>query len=330
VSRLRVGCVGTGFIAGRHLSALATFPDVEIVAVADPAEGRAREAADRHGARAYGDGLELLAREELDAVWLCVPPFAHGALEWAAIDRRLPFFVEKPLAADLDTATSIAAGVARVGLLTAVGYHWRHLEVVERAVDVLAGRTVQLVTGHWLDGTPSTPWWPRRDRSGGQVLEQTTHLFDLARLLVGEVDAVSAVEVTLPRSRLPGADVPTASTTTLQFSSGAIGTVSSTCALRWRHRVGMELFAEDTVVELLERGLGDHELRVRTCDGDQVLQSDQDPVRREDREFLDVLLGVGGAVRVPYAEALRTHALAWSADRAARCGSPVQLADGAA
>ena len=325
MSRLRVGCVGTGFIAGRHLSALATFPDVEIVAVADPVGARASEAADRHGARAYGDGLELLAREELDAVWLCVPPFAHGALERAAIDRRLPFFVEKPLAADLDTAASIAAGVRETALLTAVGYHWRHLDVVERAVDALAGRTVQLLTGHWLDGTPSAPWWSQRNRSGGQVLEQTTHLFDLARLLVGEADVVSAVEVTLPRPRLPGADVPTASTTTLQFSSGAIGTISSTCALRWRHRVGMHLFAEDTVVELLERGLGDHELRVCTSDGDRVLQSDQDPVRREDREFLDALHGLGKGVRVPYEEAFRTHALAWAADRAARHGGLVRL-----
>ncbi|WP_369133674.1 Gfo/Idh/MocA family protein [Modestobacter sp. I12A-02662] len=326
MSRLRVGCVGTGFIAGRHLAALASFPDVEVVAVADPADGRAREAADRYGARAYEDGLDLLAHEELDAVWLCVPPFAHGALEEAAIARRLPFFVEKPLATDLDTATAIAARVRETGLLTAVGYHWRHLDVVQQAADALAGRTVQLAVGHWLDGTPAAPWWARRDRSGGQVVEQTTHLFDLARVLVGEVEAVSAVEVTVPRARLPDADVPTASTTTLRFSSGALGTISSTCALAWRHRVGLHLVAEDVVVELLERGLGDHELRVRTPAGEQVLPSDQDPVAREDQEFLDVLRGVGSAVRVSYDEALRTHALAEAADRSARCGTPVRLA----
>jgi predicted dehydrogenase len=321
-----VGCVGTGFIAGRHLSALAGFSDVQIVAVADPADGRAREAADRHDARAYADGLELLASEELDAVWFCVPPFAHGALEAAAIERRLPFFVEKPLATDLDTASSIAAQVSETGLVTAAGYHWRHLDVVHRAADALAGRTVQLATGHWLDGTPSAPWWSRRGRSGGQVLEQTTHLFDLARLLVGEVDQVSAAEVTVPRSRPPEADVPTASGAMLQFSSGAVGTISSTCALQWRHRVGLHLVAEDIVVELLERGLGDHELRVRTRDGEQVHQSGQDPVAQEDREFLDVLRGVRDTVRVPYQEALRTHALACAADRSARQGTPVRLA----
>ena len=94
MSPVRVGCVGTGFIAGRHLAALASFPDVEVVAVADPLRERAEDAAGRLGARAYDDGLALLAQEELDAVWLCVPPYAHGPLELAAVDRDLPFFVE--------------------------------------------------------------------------------------------------------------------------------------------------------------------------------------------------------------------------------------------
>lgn len=53
MTRLRVGCVGTGLIAGRHLAALATFPDVEVVAVADPVPERVAGAAARYGARTY-------------------------------------------------------------------------------------------------------------------------------------------------------------------------------------------------------------------------------------------------------------------------------------
>ena len=329
MSRLRVGCVGTGFIAGRHLSALSSFPDVTVVAVADPAVDRAQAAAERCGARAYDDGLALLEQEELDAVWLCVPPFAHGPLEQAAVDRGLPFFVEKPLAVDLATATSIAAQVRDAGLLTAVGYHWRFLDVVEQAAGVLAGADVHLATGHWLDATPAAPWWSQRARSGGQLVEQSTHLFDLVRVLVGEVASVSAAEVTVPRSGLPDADAPTASSVTLHFVSGAVGTIASTCVLGWRHRVGLHLFAEGTVVELLERGLGDHELRVRTGDGERVAQSDQDPIAHEDRAFCDALRGDVDGVRVDYEEALRTHELVCAADRSAREGVPVRLSGAA-
>lgn len=322
---LRVACVGTGFIAGRHLQALARRPDVEVVAVADPDLSRARAAAEPAGARAYADGLDLLEREALDAVWLCVPPFAHGALEHACLDQDLPFFVEKPLAADLDTATAVAQRVQQQTLLTAVGYHWRHLDVVQRAADLLRGDPPQLVTGSWLDKTPPAPWWSRREQSGGQLVEQTTHLLDLARLLVGEVDEVTAVETHRSREAFPGATVPTASASVLRFRSGAVGTVSSTCVLDWRHRVALSIVAEGVHLEITERGLSDHELRITTRAGEEVVDSAQDPVAREDAEFLDAVRGSGPPPRVSYDEALRTHRLAWAVDRSAREGAAVQL-----
>ena len=321
---LRVAVVGTGFIAGRHLRALGARPDVEVVAVADADADRARSAAGPLGATAYDDGLALLARERLDAVWLCVPPFAHGPLEHACLDRGLPFFVEKPLAADLDTATALDERLRSEPVTTAVGYHWRSLDVVAQAAELLRGRSLQLVTGTWLDGTPAAPWWARRDRSGGQVLEQTTHLLDLARVLAGEVEAVTAVETHTARSAFPDATVPTASTSVLRFRSGAVGTVSSSCVLHRRHRVALSVVAEGIALEVVERGLDDHELRVVSADGEQVVQSDQDPIATEDAEFLDALRG-GPPPRVPYAEALRTHELAWAVDRSAREGRSVQL-----
>ena len=325
VRRLRVACVGSGFIAGQHLRALAGLHEVEIVAVADTQPERAEETATRYGARSYGDGLALLESEDLDAVWLCVPPFAHGALEAAAIDRGLPFFVEKPLAPDLPTAQKIADRLAGTGLATAVGYHWRHLDLVHRAAELLAEEPVHLLTGYWLDKTPPVPWWPQRAYSGGQVVEQTTHIFDLARQLAGEVETVAAVEQSAPEGP---EDVPTAAAALLRFTSGVVGSISSTRVLGWRHRVALQVVTDGCVLELSERGLTDHELRVTTADGEEVLRSEQDPIATEDREFVDVLLGRVQQPRVPYREALRTHALACAADRSAREGVPVRLTDG--
>jgi myo-inositol 2-dehydrogenase / D-chiro-inositol 1-dehydrogenase len=322
VSRLRVGCVGTGFIAGRHLAALSGFRDVEVVAVADPLRERAETAAARVGARAYGDGTALLESEELDAVWLCVPPYAHGPLEAAAVARRLPFFVEKPLALDLGTAREVAREVEAAGLTTAVGYHWRHVGVVHRAAGLVRAAPAQLVTGAWLDRTPAAPWWARREGSGGQVVEQTTHVLDLARLLAGEVASVAAAE----RPAAADGEVATASVALLTFASGAVGGVSSTRVLGWRHAVGLQVVTDGRVVELSERGLDDHELRVVTADGEETDRTREDPIAAEDREFVDVLQGRAAAVRVPYAEALRTHALACAADEAARTGVPVRPA----
>ena len=323
MSRLKVGVVGTGFIAGRHLVALDAFDDVEVVAVADAARDRAEATAGKYGARAYDDGLALLAAEELDAVWLCVPPFAHGPFETAAAERGLPFFVEKPLAVDLAGAVAVARAVRERDLLTAVGYHWRSLSVVDTAREALADRPPHLMTATWLDSTPAAPWWAQRTGSGGQLVEQTTHLVDLARHLVGEITGVQALEVVRERADWPGADVPTASTVLLRFASGAIGTVSSSCVLDRRRHVGVQLVAEGRLVELRERALSDHELLV---DGTCVAHTEEDPIAREDRAFVDALHGRAPS-RVPYEDGLRTHAAVLAADLSAREGGrPVDVA----
>lgn len=320
MTRLRVACVGTGFIAGRHLTALSSFDDVEVVAVADAVPDRAREVAARYGARAYDDGAALLREEELDAVWLCVPPFAHGPLEHAAAERGLPFFVEKPLSVELPVAVEVAAAVRARGLLTCVGYHWRSLSVVEQARALIGEAAVQVVTGSWFDSTPAAAWWSRREGSGGQLVEQTTHLVDLARLLSGEVEAVTALETTAARSAWPQADVPTASAVLLQFRSGAVGTIASSCVLDRRHQVQLQVVVEGQTLDLREAALSDHELRTATSEGEHVVHTTEDPVAREDRAFLDALLGRSEHVPVPYDEGLRTHAVVCAADRSARAG----------
>jgi myo-inositol 2-dehydrogenase/D-chiro-inositol 1-dehydrogenase len=211
------------------------------------------------------------------------------------------------------------------GALTAVGYHWRHLDLVAEASALLRDRPAHLALGHWLDKTPAVQWWSIRAQSGGQLIEQTTHLFDLARLLVGEVSEVRAVEVTRAGEQSDGADVPTASSATLIFASGAIGTISSSCVLDGRARVGLQIVAEGMTVELSERSLVDHELRVNRGGADTVEVSGQDPIESEDREFVDALLGRILKVTVPYDEALRSHALVCAADQSARDGLPVSL-----
>lgn len=89
------------------------------MAVADGVRSRADATASQYGGRAHHDGMALLGTEELDTVWLCVPPYAHGPLESAALDRRLPFFVEKPLGVTLGDAIEINNRATDTGVLTA-------------------------------------------------------------------------------------------------------------------------------------------------------------------------------------------------------------------
>jgi predicted dehydrogenase len=316
----RIGFIGAGGIASRHIGNLLGFRDVLIVAASDPLRDRAEAAAARANAKAYDDHRAMLDSEELDAVYICTPPFAHGAPEFACIDRKLPFFVEKPIAADLETADEIARRVDRSGVVTGVGYHWRYLDITGRAQELLAANPARLVTGYWLDFTPPPLWWTKQVHSGGQMVEQTTHIFDLARVLVGEVDEVYAAAGRTERAAYPDCDIYEASTATLRFATGAVGSISSTCLLRWPHRVGLHMFCDGMVIEMTE-----FELMVDIGQGRPVQRAQGDPFVREDRDFIDAVQGKPNRIRAPYIEALRTHRLASSAARSARERCPLRL-----
>ena len=320
MTRTRIGFIGAGGIAHRHLGVLEQFEDVQVVAVADADRGRAEEAAARVGARAFDDADAMLDGVELDAVFICVPPFAHGAPERAVLARDLPFFVEKPVALDLDVAEAIADEVAGRGLVTAVGYHWRYLETVDQVRALLRATPARLVAGYWLDGTPPPRWWWKQDQSGGQMLEQTTHLIDLARYLLGPVMSAYGLASHLDREAFPGLDVATVSTASLRFASGAVGNFASTCLLNWNHRVGLHLFGEGLAVELT-----DHDVMIDTGEGRPVTGNGSDPVWREDRDFIDAVQGKANAIRCSYPEAVETLRLGLAIGESARTGQAVTL-----
>ena len=318
--RTRIGFIGAGGIAHRHLGVLEQFADVEIAAFADPDEGRANGAAERFGARSFRDPEAMLAEVALDALYICVPPFAHGAPERAALAKNIPFFVEKPLALDPETAEPLARAIAAAGLITAVGYHWRYLDTVDEARALLADNPARLLSGYWLDSTPPPPWWWKQDQSGGQFNEQTTHIVDLARYLVGDVTQVYGLAGHTPRDDFPGLDVPTASTASLRFASGAVGNVASTCLLRWNHRVGLHIFADGLAMEIT-----DHDLMVDVGRGRPVRHAEGDPVWREDRDFIDAVRGGPNHIRCPYPEALATLRITDAIARSAATGRAIDL-----
>src|SRR4051812_6927717 len=183
--RTSVGLIGAGAVARRHVDVLCGFDDVAVAGVTDVDPDAAAALAAVTGA-AVCDGIQALLEDVApDAVYVCVPPFAHGAPERLLIDAGLPFFVEKPLSAGLDVAEDLAVGIAERGLVTATGYHWRYLEGARRARTALAEAPVRLAIGAWLDKVPPPAWWRRAERSGGQVVEQATHLLDCMLDLVG-------------------------------------------------------------------------------------------------------------------------------------------------
>ncbi|GAB3887800.1 hypothetical protein GCM10029964_054380 [Kibdelosporangium lantanae] len=311
----RIGFVGAGRVAARHARTLGSLPDARLVSVTDALPDRAQRFGETFDVRAVPN-VQALLDSGIDAVYVC-SPFAHGAIEAATVRAGLALFVEKPLGLNLAAAHRIGKMIAEAGTVTAVGHHWRYSMVTQQAARLLADRRVRLVCGGWLDKVPPAPWWTRSEASGGQVIEQAVHVLDLARAIVGEVRHVHA----MGSMRRPGATVDAATAAVLRFTNGAVGTFAATCQLGWKHRAGLEIYADELALSLTEDGL-----TVRDSRGVRRQMVDPDRARTAaDRAFLQAVLGDPSGVLVPYDEALRSHRLACSLADSVRRNRPVDV-----
>lgn len=222
---LRVGIVGTGWIATDHIAVLRKLGH-EIVAVCDIDRARAEQEAPK-GAAVYEDWRELLDRETLDALWVTTPPLHHRGPATAAMEGGLPVFLEKPVARTLEDARVIVETWERTGVVCAVGYQWHATEGLETLQTELAGQQIALLLGVSVGPTAARPWFLDRSGGGGNILERGSHHIDLMRAVAGDVARVrvTASEKLLAQTETEPGNIEDAATLLLHFENGALGTV---------------------------------------------------------------------------------------------------------
>ncbi len=124
MTRTRMAVVGCGHLGTIHARLLAGRDDVDLVAVVDPTPEARQRVAEAHGCPALADPLELPGRVE--AVVVAAPTGLHAAVALPLLEAGIDLLVEKPLAATVEDARSIAAAARRLGRTVAVGHVERH------------------------------------------------------------------------------------------------------------------------------------------------------------------------------------------------------------
>ena len=269
---------------------------------------------------------------KLDIAYLCVPPFAHG-IEYLAIERGVPFFVEKPLHLDLEKAKLIASAVAKKGIPTSVGYMNRYRKGVQRVREVLKEDPPILLLGGWISGTPkydaAAPifsWWVDKSKSGGQFHEQVTHTVDLARYLCGEVSEVHAYPAKgLNKETAPNYTMEDASVVNLKFRGGAVGCLWASCSSNGGGD-GISL----TVYGLRMTALftkWEHDLRLLQVDKwHEDHPGELNIFEVEDNAFIDaVRTGDASKILCPYPDGLKTLEITLAANTSMERGQPVKI-----
>ena len=321
MDKVKLGFIGTGGMAGAHMRNLKdNFEDVEFSAMCDISEDRAKQRAEEFGGNAYADYRVMYDKEDLDAVYICTPPFAHGEQERIACEQGIAMFIEKPIHSELEPAIIINEDIERSGVITSVGYHWRYGGNAQNAKDMLDAQPQILgALGYWIGGMPGTPWWRVRAESGGQHVEQTTHIFDLARFLVGsDGKTVHGVAASGSMEDIENYDIDDISMVNIEFKNGAVANIVSSCAMEGFGRVHLEVFTRGLVVTVG----GANEVNK----GGETESLSNEGGQDRDRVFIDaVKSGDSSKILSPYSDALETLRIMLAASTSFRTGKAVDL-----
>ena len=172
-STLRAGVIGAGVFGGFHAAKYAQMTDVSLVGVYDPHPERALAVAQKHGGRAFVELSALL--DAVDVVSVTSPAISHARVTLVALAAGRHVYVEKPMATDMEDATTITKLAHQKGLILACGF-------LERAAFAATGLfslpRPPLLLQAVRHGFPSS-----RNQDVSVVLDLMIHDLDLALAL---------------------------------------------------------------------------------------------------------------------------------------------------
>jgi len=314
---LKIGVVGCGQMGQKHARNCAAFKGVIVTAVADTNKKRAHTLADELKAAAYPDSETLVKEADIDALIVATPPAEHGKDALAAIKAGKDVLIEKPIALDIASAKSLCNAAGKSSVVNAVGFHLRYAPITQKAKSLIAGKRVTQVrsvttTGYYLNFDMPL-WFLQKKHSGGPLLEQTLHMIDAARYMVGDITRVFAQGDRIVKPELRKFDSEDTMVLAYKFANGALGThadSTATTVFNWE----IELFGVDWRLlvdyarKRLEGYFGDETVHLQLPDTDYhkiELEAFINNVRRRKN----------GAIRSDFKDATKTLETMLAGDR---------------
>ncbi len=187
MSDIRIGVVGAGSIGQLTARDFARHPDAQVVAVTDTSAERAAELASRVSASAAASVDELLARDDLDAVYVAVPNKHHEPIACAVLNSGRHLMLDKPFAIDSAAAQNIVDTAANNQRRLFLGMNQRFERNVQRArLLAQAGALGEIyhAKAYWRrrQGIPKMGSWftHKAIAGGGALLDIGVHVLDVA------------------------------------------------------------------------------------------------------------------------------------------------------
>src|SRR5215210_7637488 len=240
MAEIGIGMLGYAFMGKAHSNAFKkiaymTWPPPlvpRLVGIAGRDADAVGEAARRYGYDyATGDWRDLVADERIGLFDNGGPNSLHAEPTIAAAEAGKHVVCEKPLGRDADESYEIWRRVAATAVKHMCAFNYRFVPAVRLARELIdAGELGELrhfrgrYLQDWGDTTEEIWRFDRETAGSGALGDLATHVVDLARYLVGEIEAVGG----FVRTFVPGREVDDAVEATVEFESGAVGTIEAT------------------------------------------------------------------------------------------------------
>lgn len=293
----RAGILGMGNMGRAHAGNLRQIEDVELVALCSWPLEDAKAYAEQNGLACtlYTDGFAMIEQEQLDILYVCLPPFAHSGQIEAAAAKGIHIFAEKPIALRVADGKKMADAVRQAGVHSQVGYHMRFGGAVQalhaKIADGSAGAPT-LFTARYECNSLHTPWWIDVEKCGGQVFEQVIHLYDMSIHFMGAPQCASGFTANLQHKDTPGYTVEDTSVSSIRFASGALGGIAgSNCAMPGEWNATFRVVCQNLVADFTDQN---HALFTYTGEGEkrvETLAFESNAMLAEDEYFLNVVRG---------------------------------------
>ena len=333
MKQVRLGFIGLGYIVtSSHLPSLTGLiesKEVVLKAFCDLNEETLQARAAEYGVEAtYTSYEEMLDREELDAVYVCLPPTLHTDQVPMVAGKGLHVFVEKPPSLVMAQAVEHGAAIEAAGIVSQVGFQSRYYPSSEHTRKLLGQRTNRHASVQRFYGGASLRYWTSRfELCGGSFVENTIHTVDLLRYFLGDIERASAFYL----YRQPGEgpepiNNPHVYDVNYRFASGVVANVTTSRVLtnvKGVSRMDVVVVSDDSMVEWSAESVMENGETVWTDD------EGEKPTVLQARSFVAAALsGDPQAVRSPYLDSLNSLAAVLGANISAeRDGEAIDLKD---
>jgi len=195
---IKVGIIGAGYMARRHLHAYKKISDVEIVGVVGKTDKNRDYFKKKNNIdKFYKNHLDLLSNGNIDSVSVVTPTFTHSEIVKDCFKAGCHVLCEKPIALNLREAYEMVIAGEKANKLFMMGFIMRFYKEFQRMKRLIEDGEIGDVRNAWFrkgSRLPIGEWYLNPQKSGGVIFEMGTHLIDWIGWIVGSrIEVVSAV-----------------------------------------------------------------------------------------------------------------------------------------